>query len=255
VESTLRRVFTQDEGMALRPVATSQEDDMSTATLSEIDIRVRDHVVRQLDWDPEVDAAGVGVSARNGVVTLTGYADTYSGKLAAERAAKRVRGVRAVANDLEVRLKIGRTDSDIATDAVRALESRGTIPDAVQAVVHDGRVTLTGKVGWLYQARNAEKAVRDIKGVRGVFNHIEVAGGAAARDVRHRIVEALHRNADLDARHVKIDVEGGVATLTGTVATWQQRDTAERAATSAPGITRVDNKILVEPVEPVDEIC
>jgi osmotically-inducible protein OsmY len=228
---------------------------MSTATLSEIDIRVRDHVVRQLDWDPEVDASGIGVTAKNGVVTLTGYVDTYSGKLAAERAAKRVRGVRGVANDLDVRLKIGRTDADIASDAVRALELRATIPASVQAVVHEGRVTLTGKVGWLYQARNAEKAVRHITGVRGVFNHIEVARGAVARDVRHRIVEALHRNADLDARHVTIDVTGEVATLTGSVTTWQQRDTAERAAASAPGITRVNNEIVVEPIEPVDEIC
>jgi osmotically-inducible protein OsmY len=94
-----------------------------------------------------------------------------------------------------------------------------------------------------------------IKGVRGIFNHIEVAGGTAARDIRHRIVEALHRNADLDARHVAIDVLGDVAVLTGSVATWQQRETAEHAAASAPGITRVKNEILVEPLETVDEIC
>jgi osmotically-inducible protein OsmY len=232
-----------------------QEDSMSTATLTDRDMRVRADVVRQLDWDPEVEASGIGVSAHNSVVTLSGSIDTYSGKLAAERAAKRVRGVRAVANDLEVRLKAGRTDADIATDALRALELRATIPAAVQAVVHDGRVTLTGKVGWLFQARDAEKAVRHIKGVRGVFNHIEVAGGAVTRDVRHRIVQALHRNADVDARHVAVRVDEGVATLTGSVMTWQQRDTAERAAASAPGITRVINEILVEPTEAVDEIC
>ena len=227
---------------------------MSTATLSETDIRVRDLVLRQLEWDPEVDAAGIGITAKDGVVTLTGYIDTYSGKLAAERAAKRVRGVRGVANNLEVRLKLGRTDVDIARDTVRALELRAMIPPTVQAVVHDGRVTLTGKVGWLYQSRAAEKAVRHIEGVHGVFNHIAFAGGAVARDVRHRIVEALHRSADVDARHVKIDVGGSVATLTGSVATWQQRDTAERAAASAPGITRVNNEILVEPIAPVDDI-
>ncbi len=228
---------------------------MSTISLTDVDVRVRDNVRRQLDWDPEVDASGIGVAAKNEVVTLTGYIDTYAAKLAAERAAKRVRGVKGVANDLEVRLKIGRTDADIAGDAVRALELRGTIPETIQVAVHDGHVTLTGKAGWVYQARQAEKAVRHIKGVRGVFNHIEVAGGAAARDVRHRIVEALHRNADLDARHVAIDVFGDVALLTGSVATWQQRETAELAAASAPGITRVKNEILVEPLEPVDEIC
>jgi osmotically-inducible protein OsmY len=232
-----------------------QEDEMSTGALSDLDVRVREHVVHQLDWDPEVDASGIGVSAKDGVVTLTGYIDTYSGKLAAERAVKRVRGVRGVANDLEVRLKIGRTDSDIARDAVRALELRATVPATIQAVVHEGHVTLTGKAGWLYQAREAEKAVRHITGVRGVFNHIEVAGGAVARDVGRRIVEALRRTADIDARHVAISVAGGVARLTGRVATWQQRETAERAAAGAPGITRVQNEIFVEPLEPVDEIC
>jgi osmotically-inducible protein OsmY len=232
-----------------------EEDEMSTATLTDLDVRVRDRVVHQLDWDPEVDASAVGVTAKNGVVTLTGYIDTYSGKLAAERAAKRVRGVRGVANDIEVRLRLGRTDADVAQDAVRALEMRGTVPATVQAVVHEGRVTLTGKAGWLYQARDAEKAVRHIKGVRGVFNHIEVAGGAVARDLRHRIVQALHRTADLDARHVSIGVHGGVATLSGSVSTWQQRETTERAAASAPGIIRVQNEILVEPTDTVDEIC
>jgi osmotically-inducible protein OsmY len=231
-----------------------REEEMSTATLTDLDIRVRDRVLHQLDWDPEVDAGGIGVAARDGVVTLTGYIDTYSGKLAAERAAKHVRGVRGVANDLEVRLKIGRTDADLAADAVRALELRGTVPATVQAIVHDGHVTLTGKAGWLYQARDAEKAVRHIEGVRGVFNHIEVAAGSVARDVRHRIVQALHRSADLDAHRVKIDVAAGVATLTGSVTTWQQRETAERAAAHAAGITRVNNEILVQPFEPVDPL-
>jgi osmotically-inducible protein OsmY len=157
---------------------------------------------------------------------------------------------------LEVRLRIGRTDADIARDAVRALELRSNIPETVQAVVHEGHVTLTGKVGWLFQAREAEKAVRHVTGVRGVFNRIEVAGGAAARDVRHRIVESLHRAADLDASQIAVAVVGGEAGLTGTVSTWQQREIAERAAASAPGITRVVNHVRIQPaVEPVDEIC
>jgi osmotically-inducible protein OsmY len=233
---------------------------MSTLNLTDFDVRVRDHVLQQLDWDPEVDSSGIGVTARGSVVTLTGYIDTYAGKLAAERAAKRVKGVRGVANDIAVRLKLGRTDADIAGDAVRALELRGlelrgTIPATVQVVVHDGHVTLTGKVGWLFQARDAEEAVRHIAGVRGVFDHIEVTGAEVARDVRHRIVQALHRTADLDARCVAADVSGGVVTLTGSVTTWQQREIAERAAASASGITRVKNEILVEPPELIDEIC
>jgi osmotically-inducible protein OsmY len=233
---------------------------MTTASLSDIDVRARDAVIRQLDWDPEVDASAVGVTAKNGVITLTGYIDSYSGKLAAERAAKRVHGVRAVANDIEVRLKLARTDTDVAKDAARALELRSTIPDTVQAVVHSGHVTLTGKVSWIFQRREAEKAVRHIKGVHGVVNYIEIAPRAAERDVRHRIVEALHRNADIDARHITITVSGDVATLAGSVGTWLQRESAERAAGSAPGITQVDNRIFVEPphraaTDDTDEIC
>jgi osmotically-inducible protein OsmY len=179
-----------------------------TATLTDADVRVRDAVVRQLDWDPEVDASAVGVAARNGTVTLTGFIDSYSGKLAAERAAKRVHGVRAVANDVDVRLRLDRTDPDIAQDAAHALGLRSTIPDGIQAVVHNGHVTLTGNVDWLFQKQSAENAVRHIRGVRSVLNHISVAPRAAVRDVRHRIVKALHQNADVDARHITVTVSG-----------------------------------------------
>lgn len=233
---------------------------MTTATLTEADIRVRDAVTRQLDWDPEVDGSAVGVAARNGTVTLSGYIDTYSGKLAAERAAKRVRGVRAVANDIEVRVGLERTDTDTAEDAARALELRSTIPGTIQAVVHNGHVTLTGKVDWLYQKVSAEKAVRHIRGVRGVFNHITVVPPAAVRDVQQRIVRAMHQSADVDARHITVAVSGSTVTLTGTVATWAQRDSAERAAANAPGIGHVDNRITVQSsfdskTDEPDEIC
>ena len=219
---------------------------MSTASMTDADVRTRDAVLRQLEWDPEIDAGGIGVAAKGGAVTLTGFIDSYSGKLAAERAAKRVRGVRAVANDIEVRLGLERTDADIATDVVRALELRSTIPVSVQAAVHNGHVTLTGKVDWLYQQREAEKAVRHIRGVRNVLNHITVAPRAVERDVRHRIVEALHRNANIDARHITLTVSGDKATLTGSVGSWLQRESAERAAADAPGITRVEDRIVVE---------
>lgn len=228
---------------------------MTTARLAEHDVRIRDAVQHQLEWSPDVDASAVATVAQGGVVTLTGYVDTYAGKLAAERAAKSVRGVRAVANDIDVRPKLDRTDVDVARDAVHALKLRGTVPDTVQATVHDRHITLTGRVGWLYQRYDAEQAVRHVKGLRGVFNHIEVAKGAVARDVRHRIVEALHRNADLDARHIVVDVNEDRAVLRGTVTTWLQRQAAEQAAANAPGITRVDNHITVEPAEVVEEIC
>jgi osmotically-inducible protein OsmY len=229
---------------------------MTTAGLSATDVSMKDAVMRQLEWDPEVDATAVGVAARNGAVTLTGYTGTYFSKLAAERAAKRVRGVRAVANDIEVRLKLERVDADVAADVVRALELHSTIPDTVQAAVHRGYVTLTGPVNWMYQKRDAEKAVRHVRGVREVLNHIVIAPRAVERDVRHRIVEALHRNANLDSRNISISVSGDTATLTGTVGSWLQRESAERAAFDAPGIVHVDNRIAVEPrPSDIDELC
>jgi osmotically-inducible protein OsmY len=216
---------------------------------------MKDAVMRQLDWDPEVDATAIGVTAKDGAVTLTGYVGTYMGKLAAERAAKRVRGVRAVANDIEVRLKLDRVDADIAADVVRALELCSTVPDTVQATVHHGHVTLTGKVNWIFEKRQAEKVVRHVRGVRDVINYITIAPGAVARDVRRRIVEALHRNANLDSRNITVDVSGDVAILTGTVKTWLQRESAERAASDAPGISRVENRIAVESRGDFDELC
>ena len=228
---------------------------MAIATLVEIDTRIRDLVMRELEWDAAVDASAIGVAATDRTVTLTGYVDTYLCKLAAERAAKRVRGVRAVANDIDVRPKVGRTDADIARDVVRSLELRSTVPDNVQATVHHGYVTLTGETMWEFQRLDAEKAVRHVRGVRGVVNRIRLAPMSAARNVRHRIVEAFHRNANLDARHVTAHAAGDVVTLTGRVGTWLQREIAERAAADAPGIRRVDNQITVEPSADEDEIC
>jgi osmotically-inducible protein OsmY len=230
---------------------------MSTATLTNTDIRVRDAVMRQLEWDPRVEASAIGVAAANGSVTLTGFIDTYAGKLAAERAAKRVHGVRAVANDIDVRLRLERTDPDIAKDAALALALRSSIPETVQAAVHSARVTLTGKVNWLFQKYDAEKAVRHIRGVRAVLNHIDVQPHPTTRDVRRSIVHALHQNADVDAGHIGVTIVEGRATLTGTVRTWLQRDAVERAAGDVPGVTFVDNRLTVAParIEPPDEIC
>jgi osmotically-inducible protein OsmY len=230
---------------------------MATATLTDTDIHVRDAVVDQLDWDPDVDASAIGVAAKGGVVTLTGFIDTYAGKLAAERAAKRVRGVRAVANDVAVRPMLGRTDEDIARDAAHALELRPALPATVQVAVHHRHVTLTGKVEWLHLKVKAEKAIRHVPGILGVHNHIEVTPKSTVHDIHHRIVKALHRSADIDARHIAVSVKGDVISLTGVVGSWMERETAEHAAESAPGIARVDNKIVVAPpgTEGSDEIC
>lgn len=232
---------------------------MTTATLTGTDLRLRNFVVRELDWDPDVDASAIGVSAQNGVVTLTGVVPTYTGKLAAERVAKRVRGVRAVADDLTVRLTADRTDADIAADAAAALKLQTTVADKIQIVVRHGRIGLTGTVEWFTQKEAAADAVKHVPGVRDVANYIEVASKPALRDVHRRIVAALHRNADLDARNLRVQVADDVVTLTGTVASWLQRDAAERGAASAPGIRRVENLIVVVPSadEGVDEdeIC
>jgi osmotically-inducible protein OsmY len=227
---------------------------MATATLVSDDLRVRDAVMRQLEWDPEVDASEIGVAARDGAVTLTGYISSYAGKLAAERCAKRVRGVRAVANDIAVRLKLPRTDADIARDAAFALNLRESVPRTVKAAVHNGHVTLTGDVDWMFQRTQAENLVRHIPGVVGVMNHIEVVPKLGVRDIQKRIVHALHLSADVNAKQVEVKVDGDVVTLSGTVGSWLQREAAERAAGSAPGIRRVDNRITIVPTFVLEEV-
>jgi osmotically-inducible protein OsmY len=222
---------------------------MKTALLAPVDQQLRDRVFEQLNWDPEIDATGIGLTAHDGAVTISGFIDTYAGKLAAERAVKRVRGVRAVANEIEVRLKLRRADDEIAESAARALKVRTAIPDTVQATVHHGYVTLTGKVPWLYQKCAAADTIRHIEGIAGVLNHIEVIPEASPRDVRRRIVAALHRIADVNARRIRVVFSGHTATLTGSVTTWAQREAAERAAGQAPGIEKVENLIDVQVVD------
>ncbi len=223
---------------------------MTTASLTQTDLRVRDAVQKELAWDSQVDASAIGVAAKNGAVTLTGFIDSYAAKLEAERAAKRVRGVRAVANDIQVRLRLERTDEDIAVDAARALNLRSTLPESVQAAVHVGRVTLTGKVTSLFHKAIAENAVGDVKGVRSVVNRIEVVSTGSPRDVRREIARALHRDADVNARGIEVDVTGDQVHLTGTVNSWREREAVERAASHATGITVVDNRIGVRAEEP-----
>ena len=147
---------------------------MSTARLSSGDRRMRDAVLLQLEWDPDVDASGIGVAARKSVVTLTGVVDTCAAKLAAERAARRVQGVKAVANDIQVRTCLPRTDAEIATDTVQMLEMRGALPEGVQVIVHNGHITLTGVVPTPFDRAYARKALWRIPGVKGIVNRIRV---------------------------------------------------------------------------------
>jgi len=219
---------------------------MALATMTGLDLRVRDNVMRQLQEDPRVNAEGVGVTAADGAVTLTGFIDSYEGKLAAERAAKRVRGVRAVANDIQVKLRLTRTDDELARDAAGALRLRASVPENVQAAVHNGHITLTGRVSWLFQSEVAEDAVRGVPGVVEVINRIEVVTTTTPRDVRKRITESLHRMADVDARHVDVSISGSVVTLNGEVSSWAERDAAGIAAAIAPGVTKVDNRLRIK---------
>jgi osmotically-inducible protein OsmY len=220
---------------------------------------LQDAVMAQLEWDPAVDARAVTVEADNGRVALRGVVDNYPAKLAAEKAARRVHGVRAVTNAIDVRVTVERTDEDLAENAAAALRLHSTVPETVHTEVLDGRVTLEGQVDWPFQKRSADRAVREIRGVRDVVNKVVVAPRAEAHDVRHRIVRALQHNAELDARHIRVSVMHDVATLTGSVGSWLEREAAERAAANAPGIIRVDNRVAVEApawsVSDIDELC
>ncbi len=230
---------------------------MTAGDVTAADLRTRDAVLQELDWDSQFDAAQIGVSARGGAVTLTGSIDTYAAKLAAERAAKRVRGVRAVANDIQVRLRHARGDAEIAADVARELARRPTLPTVVQAVVHGGHLTLTGTVITLFQKAIAENAVQHVAGVKDVINRIQIAVGSPA-GLTARVAAAIERNGHVGGHTLEATISGDSVTLTGVVDSWPAREAAERIAMHAPGIHRIDNRIAVAGAEPdnVDaEIC
>lgn len=211
------------------------------------DETLREAVWTQLERDPQIDAAMVGVTAHEGVVTLTGHVRSYPQKLAAERSALQVHGVRAVANDLDVKLVVDRDDSDIAHDALDALRRREGVPATIQVAVRHGHITLKGIVDWHYQRVAAERAVRYLKGVRGVVNNVAVTPTISEVHVQKNIVAALHRAADVDARKVHVIADGSKVVLTGAVRSWNERQQAETAAWCSNGVTEVDNQITVVP--------
>jgi osmotically-inducible protein OsmY len=205
-------------------------------------------VFDELRWDPAVHSTNIGVTVKDGVVTLAGVVDSYPEKWAAERAAKRVSGVMALAEELEVKLSGSgkQTDADIAEAAENALKWDVLVPqDRIKVTVEKGFLTLEGEVDWEFQRSAAKRAVQYLTGVKGVANEITIKPSVAPTDIKAKIEAALKRNAILDAQQIKVQADGGKVTLSGSVSSWAERDEAEAAAWAAPGVTEVKDLIAV----------
>jgi osmotically-inducible protein OsmY len=214
------------------------------------DAEIERDVKDELYWNPDLDATDIAVAVKNGVVTLTGFVKSYSDKYEAEAAAKRVAGVVAVANDLEVRLPNidERPDPEIARDAAAAIKAQLPFSaEHIKVVVKAGWITLEGQVEWQYQKNSAEYAVRRVRGVKGVTNLILIKPRVEPSEIKSKIVDAFKRNAQLDANRIQVETNGSEVILKGTVRSWVEREEAERVAWSAPGVTKVDDQIVVSP--------
>ena len=215
-----------------------------------IDNELQQDVLEELRDDPSVEASQIGVSANQGVVTLSGSVPSYAEKHAAEQAAKRVYGTKAVANEIDVNLPYGsqRTDAEIARTALDTLQWDALVPEEhIQVTVEKGWVTLDGTVDSPAQKSEAETLVRRLKAVTGVTNSIRVRAKAGEKDVKHRLFEAFRRNAELEARRIGVEVHHGKVRLHGSVRDWSEIDEAVRAASSVPGVVEIENELVIVP--------
>lgn len=213
------------------------------------DTQLKRDVSAELEWDPSIDAAHVGVAVDEGIVTLLGHIETYAEKSAIERAVRRVEGVRGLAIELDVKLDPGhvRSDSDIAVAAESMLRWNTLVPyERIQVKVEKGWVTLTGEVDWNFQRQNTEKAVRTLSGVVGVSNAITLKARIAAADISSRIHNALIRHAADEAKHIQVTADGGQVILQGQVGSWSERSEVVAAAWAEPGVYSVDCKLVVQ---------
>ena len=213
------------------------------------DINIRSDVENELRWDPSLDEKGILVKVENGIVSLQGSVPHFSDRWSAEQVVKRVAGVRAIANDIEVKIpKPGeRSDTEIASAAANALKWHFALESSdVKAVVKQGWITLSGHVSYGYQKTMAEGAVRYLLGVKGVLNYLDVRPAVKATDIKQKIETAFQRQAELDAKDIRVNVADTAVVLQGSVHSWREKDDAAIAAWAAPGVTKVENKLQVQ---------
>jgi osmotically-inducible protein OsmY len=213
------------------------------------DSELRQDILDELEFEPSIDANDIGVTVENGIVTLSGHVPNYSQKMAVERLVSHLKGVRGIAEEIEVRYPgsgPGMSDDEIAARVVNTLKWSTLVPDnKVHVTVQKGWVTLSGKLDWNYQKTGAADAIHDIKGVVGITNQIELVPRVSSVDVKKRIEEALKRNALVESDGIKVDVAGNKVTIKGRVKAWSERKLVEQAVWATPGVTTVSDQLMI----------